>query len=141
MKTKAFSLIEIIFALAIISIILMVAVPKFQNILNSTHMNQIKTTIILIREGILRESNKLILKNDSSSLNSLDKDDINLFSKVLRTPVISSNKQKIDSWSKTSSNSYKVYINDTQSVTFTYDPQNHSFDCDFNDPNCKELSQ
>lgn len=141
MKKKAFTLIEIIFILVIISIILMVAVPKFQNTLTATNLNQIKTTIVLIREGILRESNKLILQNDLSKLNTLDSDSINLFSKVLRTPIISSDTQKINSWSKLSTTSYNVYINDKQKVTFTYDPLEQSFDCDFSDPNCKELSQ
>lgn len=141
MKNKAFSIIEIIFALAIISIILMVAVPKFQNTFNATSLSQIKTTIVLIREGILRESNKLILKNDMSSLETLDSDNTNLFSKVLRAPIISSNKQKINSWSKLSVNSYSVYINSDEKVTFYYDSSKLSFDCDYSDPNCKELSQ
>jgi prepilin-type N-terminal cleavage/methylation domain-containing protein len=138
---QAFSLIEIIFTLAIVSIILMVAVPKFQDTLNATNLNQIKTTIILIREGILRESNRLILKNDASKLDSLDIDNSNLFSKVLRVPIISSDKHKINSWSKVATNSYAVYINDTQKVIFTFDPTKQSFDCDYDEDNCKELSQ
>ncbi len=137
---QAFSIIEIIFTIVVISIILMVAVPKFENTFQTTHMNQIKTTIVLIREGIVRENSKLILQNNTSSLNTLDNDDNYLFSKVLRTPVQSSKKQKINSWTKISSTSYRVYIDDTQSVIFNYDTTTQSFDCDFNEANCKELS-
>jgi len=140
-KKKAFSLIEIIFILGIISIILLVAVPKFQNTLQATQMNQLKTIITLIRQGIQTKSAKLTLLNNNAFLETLEENETELFSKVLNTPIISSNKKKINSWSKLSSNSYQVYFEESQSIVFRYDPILRTFDCDHNNPYCKELSQ
>jgi len=135
MKQKAFSIIEIIFTLAIISIILVVALPKIDNILNSSKITQAKTTISLIREGITKEKNKLLLSNSLENLDSLDEGDENLFSKVLDTPIFEKT-----NWQRVETNSYKVSINETQSVIFTYDSTNYSFDCDYKEPLCKELT-
>jgi prepilin-type N-terminal cleavage/methylation domain-containing protein len=140
-RKKAFSLLEIIFALSLIGILMTIAIPKFQNSIEKTYMSDIKTTIILVREGIDRASNKLIMKNDGAKLDILDEDNNNLFSKVLQTPITASTHNKIGGWQKISSNSYLVFIDNDMSITFTYDSTTGSFDCDWSDPYCKELSQ
>ena len=141
MKNKAFSIIEIIFTLAIISIILIVAVPKMDNIFTNSYKTQIKTTITLIKEGIAKEKNKLLLANSLESLNSLDEGDENLFSRVLQTPILESKIQKGACWIRIGINSYKVFIDDTNGVTFTYNQDNYSFDCNYEEQLCKELTQ
>jgi len=140
MKIKAFSIIEIIFILAIISIILVVALPKTKDIFAKANTTQIKTTIALIREGIVKEKNRLFLANSMENLHSLDDGDTNLFKKVLSTPIIEIDTPKANGWIRVSNNSYKIYLNDTESVVFNYDPNSYSFDCNFNEPLCKELT-
>lgn len=140
MNYKAFSIIEIIFTLAIISILLIVAVPKMNDIFKSSYKTQIKSTITLIREGIVKEKNRLLLANSLETLHSLDDGDEKLFSKVLQTPILESTTQKGGNWIRIGVNSYKVFIDDTNEITFNYDPDTYSFDCDFNNELCKELT-
>ncbi len=141
MRVKAFSVIEIIFVIAVISIILIVALPKVNAIFEKAHTTQIKSTVTLVREGIVKEKNKLLLANSLDSLSTLDEGDGYLFKKVLSSAVIETQTPKANSWVKVSNNSYKVYIDDTASVTFTYDPNSYTFDCDFDEPLCRELSE
>jgi prepilin-type N-terminal cleavage/methylation domain-containing protein len=53
-KREAFSLLEIIFAIAIISIIAIIAIPKLGNSLDKTNIIKIKSDILLIRDGLNR---------------------------------------------------------------------------------------
>lgn len=140
MIQKAFSIIEILFVIAVISIILIVALPKLNTIFNSAHKTQIKSTITLIREGIVKEKNKLLLANSLETLNTLDDGDEFLFTKVLATPIKESANTEANSWVRISSNNYKVYLDETTTVEFIYDPITYTFDCDFNEPLCKELT-
>ena len=137
---KAFSIIEIIFTLAIISIILVVATPKVKNIFEKANTTQIKATISLIREGIVKEKNRLLLSNSLDKLYSLDDGDRNLFNKVLSTPIIEVDTPEANGWVRVSNNSYKVFIDDTQSIVFEYDPNTYSFDCNYEESLCKELT-
>jgi len=141
MIKKAFSLIEILFALAIISIILAVAIPKLNNILNNTDTKKIKSDILIIKEALNNYKNKMILKGETSHLESLEDNNQELFNNILQTPIQASNKQNIGSWGKITSNSYKVYLEDGNSVTFIYNSDDYSFQCDENNPLCKELTQ
>jgi len=140
MRSKGFSIIEIIFILVIISIILVVAVPKMKNIFETSYKTQIKSTISFIREGIIKEKNRLLLANSMETLNSLDDGDEKLFSKVLQTPILESTTQKSGSWVRVGINSYKVFTGDTESIIFIYNPDSYSFDCDYVDELCKELT-
>ena len=137
---KAFSIIEIIFTLAIISIILIVALPKANDIFEKANTTQIKAIISLIREGIVKEKNRLLLSNSLDKLYSLDNGDRNLFNKVLSTPIIEVDTPEANGWVRVSNNSYKVFIDDTQSIVFEYDPNTYSFDCNYEESLCKELT-
>ncbi|MGB3749994.1 MAG: type II secretion system protein [Arcobacteraceae bacterium] len=133
---KAFSLIEIIFTLMIISIIVTVAVSKFDLALNSANLNKIKADIIQIRAGINLYKNSLILKDDSSSFTTLDQHNNALFSKVLDSPIQSSSKE----WTQTSDTTYNLFIDSENSIEFRFDSTNYTFDCDISDTLCKDLS-
>jgi len=144
MKTivkRAFSLIEIIFVIAIISIVLIVAIPKLGNTLNNANTNKIKSDILLIREGLNNYKNKMILQGSTTTLESLEENDTYLFSKILQNPIYSSEKPKIGSWCKISNTSYRVYIENGDSVEFVYDNDDYSFDCDDDNLFCQELTQ
>lgn len=141
MIKKSFSLIEIIFTIAIISIILAVSIPKMKDTLFNSNKVKIKNDILQIREAITKYKNKMILQNRLVELEELDDGDEFLFNKILNNPIIASNELKASAWSKVSQNTYKVYINSTNNVEFKYDSTNYTFDCDFENEHCKELSQ
>jgi len=138
---KAFSVLELIFVLTIISIVAIVSMPKILTILDSSKLIKIKSDISLIRAGINRVTTKYILKNDGSVLNTLDTDEKLLFNKVLKTPIVQNTTHSIGNWEKLSNTSYKVWLNSTQSLTFIYDVDTHSFDCDKDEDRCIEFSQ
>jgi len=139
-QKNAFSLLEIIFAIAIMAIIAVVAIPKFNNTLTNTNKIKIKSDILLIREGLQNHKNKMILSNNNNSLNSLDNGTL-LFNKILQHPILTSSEQKATSWSKQSNQKYLVWIDSTNKLEFTYDKSNYTFDCDIKNNYCKELTQ
>jgi prepilin-type N-terminal cleavage/methylation domain-containing protein len=141
MIKKAFSLIEIIFTIAIISIILMVAVPKMGDIFNSANTTKIKSDILIIREAINNYKNKMILTNNTNALITLDDSDEYLFCNILQNPIKASNEPKIGAWSKIAANTYRVYIDTQNSVEFVYDNDDYSFECDEDNLFCQELMQ
>ncbi|MEA2016924.1 MAG: prepilin-type N-terminal cleavage/methylation domain-containing protein [Campylobacterota bacterium] len=138
---KAFSLLEVIFVIAIIGIIVTVAIPKLDENLAKANIIKIKNDITMVREGIIQYRDKMILQNNSSSIDTLDDDNELLFNKILTYPIIASKEKKINSWSKISDTTYKVFLDSQNSVEFIYDKINYTFDCDQDDEFCKELSQ
>ncbi len=140
---KAFSLIEIIFAIAIMTVITVVALPKFGDSIDKANIIKIKTDIMLIRNGLVEYKDKMILSNTNTSLISLESETSSdlLFDIVLKYPIISSEIDKSTSWSKLSDNSYKVWINSTEYLIFNYDNTKLTFDCNLNDAYCEELTQ
>jgi prepilin-type N-terminal cleavage/methylation domain-containing protein len=141
MFKKAFTLLEIIFVVTIIAIIITVAIPKLDESLNKTNIIKIKNDITMIRDGITKYKNKMILQNNHTTLEKLDEDSDKLFSKILIYPIISSILQKANSWSKISDTTYKIYLNSQDNLLFIYDKHNYTFDCDNENDLCKKLSQ
>jgi len=140
MDKKGFSLVEIIFALMAISIIITIAVSKFDLALSSTNINKIKSDIVQIRAGINKYKNRLILQNNTSSFQTLGDSEVLLFNTILKNPIKVSQKQKTGSWSKVSQNRYKVFIDSTDSLEFIFDNSKYTFDCDIKDKLCKDLN-
>lgn len=140
MHKKGFSLIEIIFVLLTITIIITVAVSKFDSALDNTNINKIKSDIVQIRAGINLYKNKIILRNETISFDSLDDNNIALFNKVLQTPIFSSNEKSAKAWSKISDTQYKVFLNSTTALEFIFDTNKYTFDCDISNTFCKELN-
>ena len=138
---KSFSLLEILFVIALIGILLVVAIPKMETLFTNTTLNKIKNEILLIREGITLKKNQLILAKSTQKLHTLEENEIELFYKILQNPIIASEEKKIGSWSKLSSDTYRVYLSNQNSVDFIYDNDDYSFECDFNNQLCKELTQ
>jgi len=140
MDKKGFSLIEIIFVLFIITIIITLAVSKFDSALKSSNINKIKSDIVQIRAGINLYKNKQILKNETLSFDSLDDNNNELFSKVLPTSIRSSSENISKAWSKISDTQYKVFLDNTNAIEFIFDTDNYTFDCDISNDLCKELN-
>lgn len=140
MDKKGFSLIEIIFVLLTITIIITVAVSKFDQALDNTNITKIKSDIVQIRAGINLYKNKMILKNETVSFDSLDDNDNLLFNRVLQTPILSSNENIAKAWSKISNTQYKVFLDNENALEFNFDTTKYTFDCDITNTFCKELN-
>jgi len=140
MDKKGFSLIEIIFVLFAITIIITVAVSKFSDSLDNTNTIKIKSDVLQIRAGINLYKNKMILKNETLSFDTLDDNNKMLFSKVLQTPIASSNENSAKAWSKISNTKYKVFLDNENAIEFNFDTSKYIFDCDISNPFCKELN-
>lgn len=136
MNKKGFSLIEILFTLMITSIIITVAVTKFDTIFTKTDITKIKSDILLIRSGINLYKNSLILKNQIANFTTLDENDGLLFSKVLDKPISSSSKQ----WSQNSATTYTLFLDKETSIDFRFDSTEYTFDCDISNTHCADLS-
>jgi general secretion pathway protein G len=140
MDKKGFSLIEIIFVLLTITIIITVAVSKFDTALDSTNIANIKSDVLQIRAGINLYKNKNILKNETITFNSLDDNNHELFSIILESPILSSDEQIAQAWSKISTTKYKVFIDNKNAIEFIFDRSKYTFDCNTSNSLCKELN-
>lgn len=138
---RSFSLLEVIVVIVILSIIVTVAIPKFTTGIQKSNLVKIKSDIMLIRTGINEYKDKAILQGEQVDLETLEDDNIYLFSKVLTYPIKSSNTHKSATWEKISNSSYRICLDNQNSVIFYYDKDNYTFDCDFQDEYCKELTQ
>ena len=135
---RSFSLLELIFVVAIVTIIASTAIGKFSSSLSKATILKLKGDITHIRDGLNNYKNQNILLNSQDSLDDLDSDGI-LFKKLLSYPIVSSNTK--GGWEKISSSSYKAWVSKEDFVLFNYDSTNFTFDCDIKDDLCKELTQ
>ncbi len=137
---KSFSILEIIFAITIISILITVTIPKLFSNISNANIIKLRADVALIRDGIKTYINNQLLSNTTQSLATLENNDNLLFELILITPIISSQNTS-GNWSKSSTNTYLAWINSTLNVEFIYDNNSHHFDCDFANDYCKELTQ
>ncbi len=137
---KSFSILEIIFIIVIISILTAIAIPKLFNNISNANIIKLRADVALIRDGIKIYLNNQLLSNESNSLDVLDNNNNSLFELILTTPIIS-NQNNSGNWSKSSLNTYHAWIDSTSNVEFIYDNNSNSFDCDFTNDYCKELTQ
>ncbi len=140
MPKKSFSILEIIFAITIISILTAVAIPKlFYNVSNANTV-KLRADVALIRNGIQAYKNRQILLNEIDNLEILEDNENLLFNLILDNPIVPKENTS-GNWSSLSSNDYKAWITDKQSVDFIYNNIDLSFDCDFSQEYCKDLTQ
>ena len=139
MEKKGFSLLEILFVLVIITVIITVAVSKFDTAFTKTNITKVKSDVLQIRAGITLAKNKMILKNQNETLEKLDDNNEVLFDLILDTPIIATTSEEKNHWVKVSDTQYKVYLDD-DFITFIYDSTHSTFDCDISNTLCKELN-
>ena len=139
MRTS-FSLLEIIFTITILTTISMIAIPKLFFNLNTAHITKLKADIALIREGINSYKNKQIISKTTTTLDSLDLNNNQLFSKILQFSIISQENTS-GGWSQLSTNTYKAWISADEYIEFVYNLSDFSFKCDFKQEYCEQLSQ
>jgi len=137
---NSFSLIEILFTITIISILLVVIIPKLFYNLNNANIIKLSSDIAIIRNSIIKYTNKQTLQNKQAKLETLDDYDNNLFKFILDYPIIENNK-KSGTWIQTSGLNYQAWINQEVYVNFIYNPNTLTFDCDITEKYCRELTQ
>jgi len=140
---KAFSLLEIIIVILIISIVSTFLIIKTSSSIEFTNKTSVKADIAQIRSSISKENSKNTLSGDDY-ISKLDDANINeekslLFSNILDKPLISTNslKKEIGKWIKSSFTKYKIYITNEQYLEFEF--TNNSFKCLSSIELCKDF--
>jgi len=142
--SKAFSLLELLIVIATISIILTIAIPKFNDISNASKITELKSNIALIRSGINKYKTNQVLLSETSNITSLDsaiidKENELLFNKVIDFTLISTSPSinEIAKWIKISEVSYDYILSSSKKVLFSL--EDNSFKCKSSFEVCKEI--
>jgi prepilin-type N-terminal cleavage/methylation domain-containing protein len=148
---KAFSLLEIIFVITVISLISSYVLHNSQSFLQKANLTQIKAQIALIRTALNVNKNQRIRQGLSEFPTSLDNAKINaekelLFGgtqdeKLLDYPLIATTiaQKEVGSFAKIASNSYYVWLDKENFVEFVYKANEGTFSCSYTNVLCKEL--
>lgn len=141
---KAFSLLEIIISIILISIILSFAIPKFKQSIDNTNLVTLKSQIALIRNSLNKEKTKSILLSNEDIITKLDdaqndKKDEQLFSKILDFQILSTDSKtnQLGKWIKINELSYKFLVSLDKSIIFDF--ENQAFICKSDENICKEI--
>jgi general secretion pathway protein G len=116
---KAFSLLEILFVIAIIGIIITIAIPKYKNSIKKTDIIRIQSDLINIRDSLNNLKTKNILNPNNKNIDN--------FNDIIDTKI----------WSRLSDTQYSINIENNQ-VIFYLDTANYTFNCSLNDQLCVE---
>jgi general secretion pathway protein G len=144
---KSFSLIEILFVLILLAIISSIAISKISSNINSSILLKAKSDIALIRSALNDYKNKMILKQQTMDLQTLDDASFNTKSLKLFTNIIddvvfistSNDELKQGLWIKTSNNKYMFVLSKEDKIEFSYDSVTNKFECNILDDYCSEL--
>jgi general secretion pathway protein G len=147
---RAFSLIELIFVVVLITIIVSVATNKFSSALSHSELTKVKSQILLIQASIKKDFSKQTLLGKSEYIERLDTGDPNMPNQklfigyeereLLTTALISTSpkEKKSSSWIKQSDSEYGVYIRDSLLI-FEYDQKSGKFICNLEKILCQEI--
>ena len=147
MKIQAFSLMEMIFAVLIVSLISSFAIITLNDSVNSSTLVKIRSDIAFIRTHIAKYENKKILMQEEFDLYSLDDASINSDDQKLFTNILNNDMQIISkedhqgSWIKIANNTYQVKIDESTYGVFEYDYSKKKFECDMDQDWCVSLNQ
>jgi len=141
---RAFSLLEIIIVILVISIILSFAVSKYDSIFTSSNLTKLKSQFTLIQSGISNKKTKDVLLSKSTSLDSLDNatalvKNEKLFSYVIDFDIISTDETEKSKgkWLKVDSKNYTYFLNSDKKILFSFN--GNSFSCKSPKEICEEL--
>lgn len=142
-KKKAFSTLEIVIFIVIISIVLSFAIPKFRVLLDKSDLSKLKSDIALIQNGIQKDRTKRVLAQNFEYINSLDSANIDvekerLFEYILEFPSISTstNLAKNGYWAKVSNSRYIFF---TREIKYEFALENGEFLCLNSKDLCEDL--
>ncbi|MBS9782811.1 MAG: prepilin-type N-terminal cleavage/methylation domain-containing protein [Arcobacter sp.] len=141
---KAFSLLEVIIVILVISIIYSFSVSKFSFFDKNKNLIKVKSDFVFIQHSLQNYKQKKILLGKKEDIDSLDdahilKKDEKLFSKILDKNIISSDniQKKLGSWIKTSNNTYEFLLANSKTIKFKL--KDGFFSCVSSVEICKEL--
>ena len=155
---KAFTILELVFVIAIIGVLSAIAIPKFAATRDSAVISKAKTTVAAIRNAISTEKQKRILRGDFTNFISLggvtgnDKVLFDFFDgvndgtgvRILEYGIRScKSTTSTGCWMKTNDTTYVYKMPITENdITFTFDLIAR-FDCDAdaNTRECRLLTQ
>lgn len=137
-SSRAFTVIELIFVIVVLSILASVALPKFSGVREQADIAKGKADVATIRAAIVNERQSRIIKGDSAWITAAALDTGGLFGGVLTTALKNSNTS--GSWYNANlgdgSYTFKVSSTDTQ---FDYNATTGSFRCTADTGKCNEL--
>lgn len=140
---KAFSLIELIIVIVIVSAITSFLIGKYASSINSSAKATIKADIALINSSISKENSRRVLVGEEK-INYLDnavtnQEGLEIFNNILQSGLLSTSleKKELGKWIKTSSFNYKAYFTKDDFIEFKF--QNDTFSCVSELNLCKEF--
>jgi general secretion pathway protein G len=148
---KAFTMIELVFAIVIIGILSAIAIPRFAASRDDAQVAKGRSDVAAIRAAIVSERQTRLLKGDTQYIDKLDHqgasstdgqilfDNNGVATQTLLQYGIASGSTN-GHWRKTAANEYKYKVlgGDT---TFTYTQASGTFDCNHADAGCKRLTE
>jgi len=161
LNKKAFSVLEIILVLIVMSILASLMLPKFSLSKKNAQLSKVRSDIAAIRMGILLRKNKSILSKETlpkllDNSKNFDEEGEELFGNVLTYPIVSAKKPY--SWTKTNDKKYTLWLELNKdssdeagltSVDFTYynndnytnNNKKYTFSCEVTNVNCLRVTQ
>lgn len=149
-------MIELIFVIVILGILSAIAIPKYFSSIEDAYIAKGRDIVFSVRNGISsRKSFRLLsgesnvwspfLDNNQTTATELFKQD-DLGGAILQYPIYSS--ASTGGWEKTNfatsgsiHTSTYIFHSPQGSITFTYNDQNGTFDCDHSNAICKQLTE
>ena len=152
MKTKAFTMIELVFVIVVLGILSAIAIPRFAATRDDAMMVRGKSQVSAIRSGIALQKSRRLLEGNTSALPNIDSvtnynaSDERLFnfsdgntSNVLEYPILS--RISTDgSWVKTNVNAYAFRVLGVDN-NFTYNNVTGLFNCTTGIASCDDLTR
>lgn len=139
-RTRAFTVIELIFVIVVLGILASVALPRFGAVREQADIAKGKGDVATIRAGIVNERQTRLIRGDASWITAANLDTaVGLFGGVLTTPMSESTTS--GHWDNPDGNGdgvYNYYVGST-ATQFDYNATSGSFGCTANTAKCNEL--
>lgn len=148
---KAFTMIELVFAIVIIGILSAIAIPRFAASRDDAQVAKGRSDVAAIRAAIVSERQTRLLKGDTQYIDKLDHqgtsssdgqilfDNNGVATQTLLQYGIASGSTN-GHWRKTAANEYKYKVLGVD-TTFTYTQATGTFDCTHTEAGCKRLTE
>jgi len=137
---KAFTMVELIFVIAILGILSAVAIPRFAATRDDAIIANGIATIASVRAGIITERQARLIKGDPKWITkaNLDGGSGDYFGGVMMYGV---NSSTTDGWSGTAGSGSYTYTVGSTSTIFSYDDDTGKFTCTSGAGKCDILSK
>ncbi len=148
---QAFSLLEVIFVIAVLALLASFALKNGYGFLDKANLTKIKAEVALIRSALNSNKNKRIQQGQTDYPLLLDMAKVNtegewLFAgmqdeKLLLHPLraTTTTQKEIGQFAKISSSHYYAYLEKERFVEFIYNKNDGTFSCNYDNTLCKEF--